>query len=130
MVENALKTEIGLWRLKVDQLTAENQKLRQGIIDDDDKDARITLLPQEMYHQLVAENQMLKEQIEQREKAINAYGNNPAGFDWAVLDKIDRLERALKIAKDHIGYAGDCVEQNTQKEIEQALQPPGIGDLK
>jgi hypothetical protein len=35
--------------------------------------------------ELQSDNEKLKE-------AILKYGNNPAGFDWAVLDEIDRLK--------------------------------------
>lgn len=35
---------------------------------------------------LLAENKRLK-------KAIKDFGNNPAGFDWAVLDRIEKLEK-------------------------------------
>ena len=41
------------------------------------------------YEQLEKENKQLKAVIE-------SYGNNPAGFDWAVLDKLDELEEALE----------------------------------
>lgn len=34
----------------------------------------------------------------------------------------ERLRTALKIARDHIGYEGDCVEQAIQKEIKQILK--------
>ncbi len=33
------------------------------------------------------------ETIKQLQKAINDFGNNPMGFDWAVLGRIDELER-------------------------------------
>lgn len=39
----------------------------------------------ERYNELEAENKRLK-------KAIEDFGNNPAGFDWAVLEKIEQLE--------------------------------------
>ena len=39
--------------------------------------------------QFQAENKRLKD-------AINAYGNHPDGFDWAVLEKIEHLEAELE----------------------------------
>jgi hypothetical protein len=39
--------------------------------------------------QLQAENKRLK-------KTIEDYGNNLAGFDWAILERIDNLERTLE----------------------------------
>jgi len=48
-----------------------------------------------------------KQRIKQLEDAILKYGNNPAGFDWAVLDELDKqeerikkLENALKSARE------------------------------
>lgn len=38
---------------------------------------------------LLAENKRLK-------KAILNFGNNPAGFDWSVLEKIEELETKIK----------------------------------
>ena len=35
---------------------------------------------------------LLKKQIEQLQKAILDFGNNPAGFDWAILEKLDAFE--------------------------------------
>jgi len=34
--------------------------------------------------------------IKQLQKAILEFGNNPAGFDWAVLDKLDEQERQIE----------------------------------
>lgn len=39
----------------------------------------------ESYDKLAEENERLK-------KAILDYGNNPAGFDWNILEKIEQLE--------------------------------------
>lgn len=38
----------------------------------------------------------LKAENERLKKAIENFGKNPAGFDWAVLDLIDKLERAIE----------------------------------
>ncbi len=56
--------------------------------------------------QLQVENKRLK-------KAIENYGNNPAGFDWAVLEKLDEQEIELEKLK--------ALLQN-QKNFMQRLQ--------
>ncbi len=50
------------------------------------------------YNQLQTENKRLK-------KAIESFGKNPAGFDWAVLEKIEQLKAENNNLKERIdGY--------------------------
>lgn len=46
--------------------------------------------------EIIKKNGELQTENKQLKEAIENYGNNPAGFDWAVLDKIDKLEVALE----------------------------------
>ena len=63
-------------------------------LHEDIESGRVMIVAKKDYYALEAENKQLKE-------AIIAYGNNPAGFDWAVLVKIDKLEQLLD---DWLGY--------------------------
>ncbi len=60
----------------------------------------------EQYEQLEAENKKLK-------KAIESFGKNLAGFDWAVLERIDTLEHAIEHTLDCEGIfpmmCKDCI---------------------
>jgi len=44
------------------------------------------------FKDLEDENEKLQAKVGRLEKAILDFGNNPAGFDWAVLERIERLE--------------------------------------
>jgi len=49
------------------------------------------------YKQLENENERLK-------KAIKDFGNNPAGFDWGILGRIDDLENLLESVAGFMGH--------------------------
>lgn len=44
----------------------------------------------EVQHALAVESVLVA--LDQRTRAIESFGSNPAGFDWAVLQKVDDLE--------------------------------------
>jgi len=54
----------------------------------------------------------LQKRVKELEDVILKYGNNPAGFDWAVLDELDKQEERIKELKDALGNYGqhkpDC----------------------
>lgn len=58
---------------------------------------RISMACPKEFDRLQAENDRMKQLIE-------SYGNNPAGFDWGVLAKIDELERELEKARSEASY--------------------------
>lgn len=59
---------------------------------------------------LLAENKQLK-------KAIDAYGNDPAGFDWTILGRLDKLEDENERLKEALGK-----HIHTQKCFEYAAK--------
>ena len=59
--------------------------------------------------QLEAGNKRLK-------RAIEEFGNNPAGFDWAVLEKLEKLEKALA------NIADSSIDENPPYRIMGAEQ--------
>jgi len=71
---------------KISQLQAENERLR-GEIE--------TEAIEHLHIQQNAEIAFVG-RIKQLEKAIESYGNNPAGFDWTVLDRIEQLQEENK----------------------------------
>ncbi len=71
-------------------------------------------------------NQFASEKAENRllKKAIEDFGRNPAGFDWAVLGKIDNLETENKLLRDAVlsqGRALDRIDDLIVPESEVSL---------
>lgn len=66
------------------------------------------------YKQLQTENERLK-------KAILDYGKNPAGFDWAVLERIEQLEKAVALLNSML-LCGEKHSNTSRKVVEQALK--------
>lgn len=66
-----------------DQLQAKNKELRENITH------HALNYRKGKIKELEAENKRLK-------KAILDFGNNPAGFDWAVLERIEQFETVLQ----------------------------------
>lgn len=75
---------------------------------------KLIMKKQRKFLELEAENKRLK-------KVINEFGNNPAGFDWAVLEKIENLEEALALANSMI-LSGEKHSKKSKSIIEQALK--------
>jgi len=48
---------------------------------------------------LMARIKSLQDENDRLKKAITDFGKNPAGFDWAVLEKIDNLEAENEMLK-------------------------------
>lgn len=65
---------------------------------------------------LMLKNEQLEVKNKQLKQAIENYGNNPASFDWTVLDRIDILENLLKSQKNFMQRL-----QNTEF-IEEAME--------
>lgn len=64
--------------------------------------------------ELEAENKRLK-------NAIREFGNNPAGFDWAVLERIEDLEEALGLVNSMI-LSGEKHSKKSKFMIDKALK--------
>lgn len=63
--------------------------------------------------ELQSENKALK-------KAIEDFGNNPAGFDWGVLNRLNELEdvnQRHKEALEKIFEMCDCVTSDIEKRV-------------
>lgn len=69
-------------------------------------------------------------QIEQLKNAILKFGNNPAGFDWAVLDEIDKLQaenkKLSKILEMIVVYNENrsqyIIRNDMMKKIQQVIK--------
>ena len=53
-------------------------------------------LAQKVMERLIERNDRAEAENRRLKKAIEDYGNNPAGFDWAVLEKIENQEATNK----------------------------------
>jgi len=60
-----------------------------------------------------------KAEVGRLRKAIESFGNNPAGFDWAVLSRIEELEAEVAEARKNI---------DAHKALIQAMLYEAIGD--
>lgn len=59
-----------------------------------------------IYQMQREEIKKLKDENKRLKKAIEDYGNNPAGFDWAVLERMEQLEEAVSYAVGKLGKQG------------------------
>ena len=59
---------------------------------------------------LTKERDKLQAEKELLKAAIESFGNNPAGFDWAILERLDKLEGENEQLKDD--------NENLQAEVD------------
>jgi DNA/RNA-binding domain of Phe-tRNA-synthetase-like protein len=81
---------------KINLLKAENEKLRQGIIDD--RDNPVVLVPREIYEKLEAKNKRLRERIEELQEILH-YGHIDQPLVAVIgkaMEEKRKAEQALK----------------------------------
>ena len=91
-----LQAELERAKILNEKLAVENAKLNLILFHRENGLAHPDLnveIDKSKFAEVEAENKRLK-------KAIEDYGNNPAGFDWAVLEEIEQLKEALEWIRD------------------------------
>lgn len=100
----------------------ENEQLKE------DKDSYIRQLKKQIaswgrkFDNLLTIVEQIQAKNEQLKKAIEDFGNNPAGFDWGVLDKIDDLENLLIAISSFMKHLGQSEYAETAMEYQASIE--------
>lgn len=85
------------WQVQIDQLQSKNSRLKEEYKEAEEQWETRWKSQNEAHadgHNKAKAECMAE--INRLKEAILKYGNNPAGFDWAVLEEIEKLKEAYK----------------------------------
>ena len=113
-MDNETENRLSYTRAEYNQLWIFYQQLR--------KENERLLIESDWLKRLLDAFKETDKENEQLKKAIEDFGNNPAGFDWAILERIDCLERFLKSIANFFGHLEVSDYAETAMEFRASIE--------